>query len=159
MLLHIDVREKVNYISEFLLVQFRTGEVLRENAFEAVVLLLNKSHRLINFDADFGGMSIRSNHLPTSILRNPEYALAGIFIFILFHPIALCYKFIMTLLEPVRDILQKDESKNHMLVLGSIHAAPKLVCRTPDLFLKSDIGRIGLCHMLLCVIDFCILQI
>ena len=101
MLFHVDVREQINDIPKALLIHFRTSEVLGKYTLQAVVLFLDKTHGLINLDAYFRSMSIGCYRFPTCFLRDPEYALACVLIFIFLHSVTLGYQLLVTLLEPV----------------------------------------------------------
>jgi len=46
------------------------------------------------------------------------------------------------LLEAVGDVIEKDETKHHVLVFSSIHVAPELVTREPEFLLKADVGGV-----------------
>ena len=124
MLLHVDIGEEVYNITKALLVQFRTSEIFGKDALQSVILLLDKAHGLIDLDSDFRGVGIGRDNFPASLLRYPENALAGVLVLILLHSIAFCNEFLITLLESVGDIFQKNKTENNMLILGSIHAAP-----------------------------------
>jgi hypothetical protein len=46
-------------------------------------------------------------------------------------------------LERVRNVFQKDQPEDNMLVFGSIHAAAQRICHLPELLLVPDVGTIG----------------
>jgi hypothetical protein len=48
----------------------------------------------------------------------------------------------MLLFESIRDVLQKDQTQDNMLVLGSIHAAAQRIGHLPQLLLIAYRGAI-----------------
>ena len=69
-------------------------------------------------------MSIVGNDFPARILWNPENIYAGVFVFVLFHPITFSDEFIVTLFKTIRNVLEKDEPEHNVFVLRCIHTAP-----------------------------------
>ena len=50
----------------------------------------------------------------------------------------------MFLLEGVRDVLEEDQAKDDVLVLGGVHAATQRVGGLPELLLEADVRAVGL---------------
>lgn len=69
---HLHIGEQVDHFAEPSLVQFRACEVLRQDAFELLVLLFDEPHRLVDDLADLRGVRGGGHDLPTCLLRHPE---------------------------------------------------------------------------------------
>lgn len=95
------VLKNINHISETPLVELRSGVILGEYSLELLVLALKSLHRLIDNNADFSRKGRIDYLVPAGVCGNKEYAVAYIFVGILFKSFTLGYKFIIFGLKTV----------------------------------------------------------
>lgn len=69
-----------------------------------------------------------------------------IFVLVLLKAFTLRQECLVFLLEAVGDILQEYQPKHHRLVFRCVQVATQQVGCLPNLFLKTDIGCIDICH-------------
>ena len=123
LLRHLHVGEEVHDLAQAALVQLLAGEVLGEDVLELVVLRLDLAHGLVDDLAHLGGVRGGSNGLPAGALRHEEDVLRRILVAILLEALSLVDKLLVALVELVGDVLEKDEPKHDVLVLGGIDVA------------------------------------
>lgn len=110
----------------------------------ARVVALDRDHGAIDHLADGRLLGAVLKVGPTRGGRNPEDVLGFVFVgifrvsagVIAFAGDQLC----VVLLETVGDILEEDEPKDGVLVLGSIHVAAELVGGEPELRFEAEVG-------------------
>ena len=146
MLDHLNVGEEINHLTKTPLVQLRTGEVLRQNIFEALVFFLNTAHCIINYRANFRRVSGSSNRAPSCILRDKEDVFGSVFVLVFFKSIAFFNQFLVLCLEAIRNVFQENQSENDGLVFGCVDVSAQDASRVPDLFFKADIACVILSH-------------
>ena len=135
-----DVTDEVDNLAEPLLVERGAGVVLGEHALERRVVALYAGHRLVDKLADGGLPGLGLEMCPARLGRHPEDVVGAVFIRV-FRISALLFPFTfedgVLLLEGIRDIFQKDEAKDDMLVFSGIHAAPQGVGHAPQVGLTA----------------------
>ena len=146
MLDHLNVGEEINHFTKPPLVQFRTGEVLRQNIFEALVFFLNTAHCIINYRANFRCVSGSSDHAPSCILWDKKDVFGNILILVFLKSIAFFNQFLVLRLEAIRNVFQKNQSENDRLIFGRVNISTQDTSRVPDLFFKTNIARSYLRH-------------
>jgi len=82
---------------------------------------------------------------PTRFGRNPEDVLSAVFVRVLGVRTArlLRHELRVLLLEGVRDVLEKDQAQDDMLVLRRIHAPAKRIGGRPELCLEAKGRAVG----------------
>lgn len=89
MFVHPDIREQINHIAQPALVEFGTSEILRENIFQSLILLLDRPHRIVYHLAYFGRVRLGRNPLPAGFGRDIEDIFGRIFVLVLLESFAL----------------------------------------------------------------------
>ena len=144
-----DGADQVDQLPEPGLVEVRAGVLLGQNTLENRVLLLDGLHRLVEQGAD--GRLLRlcleaPLTCPAGLLRHPENAVGGILVAVLGIGPRLGEQLHPVFLEGVGDVLEENQSKHDILVLGGVHRATQLVGREPEFLLKAKgctiIGRL-----------------
>ena len=161
MLDHLNVREKVNHFAKTPLVQLRTGKILRQNIFEALVLFLDAEHCSINHRANFRRVSGSRNRAPSCICRDKEDVFGGVFVMVFFKSVTFFNQLLILRLEAIRNVFQENQSENDGLVFGCVDVSAQDASRVPDLFFKADVACAILSHfnnLLNCYFTFIILQ-
>jgi len=153
-----DGPDEVDELAKALLVEGRAGVVLREDAPEGGVVLLNGDHGFVqglpNGRLLRAGLEVE----PACHFRDPEDVLhpvlVGVFEGLGSHPgildvplarriTILGFECSAALPKSIGDVLQEDEAEHHVLVLGGIHVVPELVGRLPEGSLEAEIGPVG----------------
>jgi hypothetical protein len=118
-----NVAHQVDDLPEPLLVEACAAEVFRQHALERWVVAFDRGHRVIDQCADGRLRCARLQLLPARFLRHPKDArcpvLVGIFGISALRFLGL--KLNVLGLEGVRDVLEKDEAEDDVLVLGRVH--------------------------------------
>ena len=71
------------------------------------------------------------NVLPPGILRHPKNVFGSIFVAVFLKAFTLFHKLVVTLIEAVADIFQKNESQHHILIFRSRKISTQLVRTVP----------------------------
>ena len=140
-----DRANQINQFAQPLLVQGRTGVVLRQCALQTRIVALDGLHGIVDQLADRGLFGAILEFLPASFLGHPEDVFGPVFIGIfgigtLIVPNA-GDQLRMMLFEGIRDVLQEDQAQHGVLVFGRVHVVPQLIRRQPHLGLEAQIGR------------------
>ena len=110
MFVHPDIREQINHIAQPALVEFGTSEILRENIFQSLILLLDRPHRIVYHQADFGRVRLGRNPLPAGFGRDIEDIFGRIFVLVLLESFALGDKLPVFRFELIGNIFQENRS-------------------------------------------------
>ena len=140
-----DVADHVDELAEPLLVQRRPGVVLGQHVLEHRVVALYARHRAIDELADGRLPRLGLEMAPAGFRRHPEDVLGPVLVRILRVGalILLGHEAGMPLLEGVGDVLEEDQPKDDMLVLGRVHRAAQGVGHLPELGLIARRGTAG----------------
>ena len=137
----LDVADEVDELAEARLVERGAGVVLGQHALERRVVALDASHRVVDELADGGLAGLGLQVRPARLRRHPEDALGAVLVGILGVGALrlLGNELGVVLLEGVGDVLQEDQAKDDVLVLGGVHAAAQRVGHPPELgFVAHD---------------------
>lgn len=140
MFVHPDIREQINHIAQPALVEFGTSEILRENIFQSLILLLDRPHRIVYHLAYFGRVRLGRNPLPAGFGRDIEDIFGRIFVLVLLESFALGDKLPVFRFELIGNIFQENKPQHNGLVLRCVDIAAHLVRGLPYFPLKADIG-------------------
>lgn len=147
-LLHADIREEVDHVTEAALVELGAGERFREDALQARILLFDREHGAVDDLADLGRVGGVRDALPAGFLRHEKDVLLRVGVRILFESLALRHELVPPRVEPVGEVFQEDEAEDDVFVLGGVQIAAENAGGVPYLFLKTDRGcvfRHGVC--------------
>ena len=139
-LYHLNVGKQVYHIPQAALVQLRTGEVLGQDVLEALVLLFDGPHGLVNDCADLRRVGRCGDHAPPGILRHKEDVFGCVFVLVLLETVALVYQFLVLGLEAVGDVFQENQAKDDGFILRGVDIAPQHTGCVPDLFFKAKVA-------------------
>ena len=143
------IGEEVHHVAQAALVQFGTGKVLGQDTLQAVVLLLNLHHGIVDDLTNLRRVSSLGNHIPTCIGWHIENVFRRVFVLVLLETVALIHQLLMLHVETIGDVLQEDKPQHHILILRSINRATEQVGCLPNLILKTEVCCIVfLCHIL-----------
>ena len=139
-----DRGDHIDQLPQALLVEAGAGVVLRQHALEAWVVALDRHHGVVHELADRRLLGIGLQVAPAGLGRNPEHVLGLVFVGV-FRVGALvvahaCQQLGAVLFEAVGDVLEEDQAKHHVLVLGRVHVVAQLVGREPELGLEAQVG-------------------
>ncbi len=139
---HPDVADHVDELAEAGLVEGRPGVVLGEHPLERGVVPLDGGHGVVHELADGGLPGLVFEVLPAGLGRYPEDVLGPVLVRILrVCPLVdLGFEPRVGLFEGVRDVLEKDQPQDHVLVLRGVHRAAKGVRHLPELGLVADVS-------------------
>ena len=144
-----DVADHVHDLSQASLVQGRAGVVLGQHVLERRVVPLDGDHGVVDQPADVGLARLVPEVLPAGLGRHPEDVLSDVLVSVLGGLLTQLVKHLrVALLECVGDVLQEDQAKDDVLVLGCVHAAAQGVSHAPEL---SLVGRGSRCCWALCL--------
>ena len=101
---HLDIGEQVHHVAQAALVQFRAGEVFRQDIFEAFIFLFNAAHSVVDDFADLRRMRRRGNHTPAGVRRHKKDPLGSIFIDVLLEAVAFLHQRLVFFLKTVGNI-------------------------------------------------------
>jgi len=136
-----------------LLVQTGPCVILRQDTFQRRVVSFDRRHGIVNDLPDFGLRRSRLQMGPSRFLRNPEDAGCAVLVRI-FRIGALSRlrdEFIVLRFKGIRDVFQKDQPENDVLVLRRVHVVAKRVGSLPELGFEAQIRSGFLCgRLLLC---------
>ena len=110
MFVHPDIREQINHIAQPALVEFGTSEILRENIFQSLILLLDRPHRIVYHLAYFGRVRLGRNPLPAGFGRDIEDIFGRIFVLVLLESFALGDKLPVFRFELIGNIFQENDN-------------------------------------------------
>ena len=136
----VDLADGVDQLAEPALVELRPGISLVEHAAQAVVLLLDAGHRLVELDPDRLGAGLLLQLRPAGGGRNPEDIVGGVLVAILGIRPFDARELGPVSLEAVGDVLEEDQPEHVVLVDGRLQVAPQLVGDLPQLLLEADVG-------------------
>ena len=139
-----DRGDHIDQLPQALLVEAGAGVVLRQHALEAWVVALDRHHGVVHELADGGLRGVGLQLAPAGLGRHPEHVLGLVFVGV-FRVGALvvahaCQQLGAVLFEAVGDVLEEDQAKHHVLVLGRVHVVAQLVGREPELGLEAQVG-------------------
>ena len=132
---HFDVANEVDDLTQASLIQCRSGVVLGKHVVEHRVVPLDGGHGVVHQSADGGLAGLTLQILPPGLRRHPEDVLGTILVgmFRVRSLVTLGLKPCMGLFKSVGDVLQEDQTKDDVLVLGGVHAASQGVGHLPEL--------------------------
>lgn len=127
--------DHVDQLAQAVLVERRLPKIFRQYSLEPGIVPLDGDHRLVDQLADRRLLGVVLQRLPASLRRHPEDVVrAGLVRVFGIGPFAhFEERLLMTLLEGVGDVFQKDQPEHDVIVLGGIHVVA-------DLGLKPEIG-------------------
>ena len=128
-----DVSDHVDELAEPLLVEARVGVVFGQHAFEGRVVALDGEHGLIDGLADGGLLGVGLEVGPAGFFRDPKDVDGAVLVrvFRVGSLGAFGIELGMLLLESVGDVLEEDQAKHDMLVLGGVHVGAERVGGAP----------------------------
>ena len=137
-----DVAHEVDDLAEPLFVETGAGEVLWQHALERGVVALDRAHRVIDQLADGRLRRHRLQIFPPRLRRHPKDTDGAILVrvFGVGAFCLLCVEFGVLGLEGVGDVLEKNQTKDDVLVFGRIHVVAQTVGHLPELGFKAKIG-------------------
>ena len=138
---HLDVADEVDQLTEPLLVECGPGVVARQHVLERGVVPLDSRHGLIDGQADGRLPRLRPQMSPAGLRRDPEDVLSDVLVPILGGVLAPLGEHCLTaLFEGVGDVLEENQAKDDVLVLGGVHRAAQGVGHRPQFSLVADGG-------------------
>jgi len=147
-----DRPDQVDQLSEPALVEPFAAVVAGEHAADDRVLLLDEVHCGVDVLADAGELRAGLDGVPPGVCRDPEDVVSGVLVAVLDEPRAarlgdaiggeLGLDREAALGEPVGDVLQKHQTKHHVLVLARLLVAAQRVGGVPQLLLQR-LRRLG----------------
>ena len=138
-----DAGDQVDQFAQHHLVERGPGVILRQDALEAVVGLLDRDHRLVDQLADGGLLGVGLKMRPARLLRHPEDVFGEIFVGV-FGGVGVFGQQRGTLcLEGVRNVLEEDQAERDVLVVGRLHVAAQLVGRLEQLRLEAKVAAVA----------------
>src|SRR5579864_6941290 len=114
-----------------MLVQCWTGVVLGKHSFKLWVVFLNSQHSLINDLANFSLFGIGLKMWPAGLLGHPEDVSSGVLVTVFGIGVLFLLQLGVPFFKGVGNVLKKDQPKDDVLVLGSVHMAAEFVCGRP----------------------------
>jgi hypothetical protein len=146
------VGEQIDEAAEGRRRQLTAGVILGQNALERRVLFLDGFHGVVNATADVGLLCRVAQVTPPVAFGDPEDPVTRVFVTV-FEQCRACgvgrceelgafvarerVELEPLLLEHIGDVLEKDQTENHVLVLGGVHARTELVGRLPERVFKT----------------------
>ena len=143
---HLNVGEQVHHVAQTALVQFGAGKVFGQDIFQPGVFLFDGPHGVVDHLADFRCMGLGGNLTPPRPGRDVENPFRQVLVLVILEAVADCHQLLIFFLEAVRDIFQENQSQNHVFVFRRVQVAAQNAGSIPDLFFKSDVRGIFLCH-------------
>src|ERR1700735_5331885 len=134
--------EQIDEFAQSVLIERRAGIVLRQNALQRGVLLLDGNHRVVDYLSYRGLLCIVLKTRPSGHFRNPEDILSGVFVAVLGISVRLFLKGFVPLLKSIRDVLEENQTEDDVLVFGSVHVPAQLVGHLPELLLETKVSPI-----------------
>ena len=139
-----DLRDDVDELAQTGLVELGARVVLWKDPPEGGaahrVLLLDEFHCVIDDDPDGRLLRVVLEVGPAGLLGDPEDVLRAVAVLVLDLVGRFLLELRALLLERIGDVLQEDQTEDHMLVLGGVHVAAKLVRGRPHALLEAEVG-------------------
>ena len=143
---HADGADEVDEFAEAMLVEGGAGVVLRQDAFEARVVALDRDHRVVDDLADGRLLGAVLEIGPARVGRDPEDVLGVVFVRIFGIGAGVvafaCDQLRVVFLEGVGDVFEEDEAEDDVLVFRRVHVAAQLVGGEPELGSKPMLAEL-----------------
>ena len=129
----LDVADHVDHLPQASLVQRGPGVVLGQHAVERRVVPLDGGHGVVDGRPNGGLVRLTLQYRPARLGRHPEDALGAVFVRVFGVRAVddLLLQLRVGFLERVGDVLEEDQAKDDVLVLGGVHAAAQGVGHAP----------------------------
>ena len=141
---HADGADEVDEFAEAVLVEAGAGVVLRQDAFEARVVALDRDHRVVDDLADGRLLGAGLEMGPARFRWHPENVFGSVFVGVFgigAGVVAFARDELRAVFfETVGDVFEEDEAEDDVLVFRRVHVVAELVGGEPELLLEADVG-------------------
>jgi hypothetical protein len=114
----------------------------RFSTFEGRVHLLDSNHRFVDQLADDGLLGAGLQVRPVGVGWYPDYVFGEVCVGVFCVIRIFCQQRLTLQLEPIRDVLEEDQTKRDMLVIRGLHVATQLVGGLEQAGFNAEVGTV-----------------